>query len=140
MTESEIQRESLKILKMLEVSGAPVYSTRTNSGSVKANGGYVHLCRKGWPDVTCCIAGRFVGIEFKSAKGSQSADQKAAEAAITAAGGRYVVIRSTGDLFDFVETAWSRAINDNTLATVRRKYNKTVDRLRLEEECTGQIT
>lgn len=54
---------------------------------------------KGWPDLTCCFpGGRFVGIEVKSARGSQSPEQIQHQLIIEALGGVYLLVRSEQEL------------------------------------------
>ena len=54
---------------------------------------------KGWPDITCCFpGGRFVGIEVKSARGSQSPEQIQYQLAIERLGGVYLLVHSVEEL------------------------------------------
>lgn len=65
---------------------------------LKANGIYYFfpatygMGRSGVPDIICCYAGRFVGIECKAGKNKPTALQERELAAIEAAGGRAFVI------------------------------------------------
>jgi hypothetical protein len=53
----------------------------------------------GWADLTCCFpGGRYVGIEVKSAKGTQSDEQRQHQAIIEAAGGVYLLCRSVSEM------------------------------------------
>ena len=61
--------------------------------------------RAGWPDIEIVEAGRFYAIEVKTARGVQSAEQRACQAAIEAAGGRYGVARSVNDALALLD-AW----------------------------------
>jgi len=51
----------------------------------------------GAPDIICVIDGRFVGVEVKTAKGKQSADQVLYMKRLRAHGGAYHVVRSLKD-------------------------------------------
>ena len=63
-SESEIQLEGVKFLE-----GLGVVATRTNSGKVRVRGGWMQLCKNGWPDVTgYSDKAIFIGIEFKDVK------------------------------------------------------------------------
>ena len=76
-----------------------MYFIRTASGAVKTNDGrYFKTGKKGSPDITCCIKGKFVGVEVKAPKGHQSSEQKIAEAKIKKLGGDYWLVRSIEDL------------------------------------------
>lgn len=55
----------------------------------------------GWADLTCCFPdGRYVGIEVKSAKGTQSDEQRLHQGQIEAWGGVYLLCRSVGEMKD----------------------------------------
>jgi hypothetical protein len=54
---------------------------------------------KGWPDITACLpGGRFLGIECKAPKGTQSEEQKMFQALIEGLGGIYILARSVEDV------------------------------------------
>jgi hypothetical protein len=56
-------------------------------------------CRRGVPDLLCCIRGTFVAVEVKTASApTVSKEQRAEIAAIIDAGGRAGVVRSLQDL------------------------------------------
>ena len=50
--------------------------------------------RKGTPDVHCCIRGKYVVIEVKYGKDSQSDEQKDFERDVTEAGGVYLIAKN----------------------------------------------
>lgn len=52
----------------------------------------------GWPDVTCCVRGKFVGLEVKSKTGRLRPEQKACHEALREAGGIVAVVRSLDDV------------------------------------------
>jgi hypothetical protein len=54
----------------------------------------------GYPDITLIVKGRFVGVEVKSRRGRQGAEQKKQQALIEAAGGLYVIARSLDDVLE----------------------------------------
>ena len=102
--ETPIQKECLKLLETYEKMGEPVIASRTNTGKIKsAYGGWVHLCPTGWPDITACICGQFVGIEVKKVDTDQSDVQSNMEKRIRKAGGDYVVIRSPKELNGYLK-------------------------------------
>lgn len=53
---------------------------------------------RGVPDVIAVLSGRCIGIEAKSETGRQSPDQAAFQAALDKAGGKYILVRSAGEL------------------------------------------
>ncbi len=79
------------------------YSFRNNSfaGHIErrdGSRGFIRNASKGTPDRILLLAGKFVGLEFKTVAGKQSADQKLAQEAIEEAGGRYFIIRTSEDV------------------------------------------
>lgn len=73
--------------------GAMVW--RNNSGLLfTCRGARVRASVSGAPDVLGVYQGRAIGIETKTARGSQSASQKRFQEAFERAGGLYVVARS----------------------------------------------
>lgn len=98
MRESDIQKQCLDYLKILENQGK-CYCVRTASGAVKTDTGrYFRTGRAGTPDIICCIKGKFTGFEIKNEKGKLSPAQKQAEESITQTGGEYYIIRSLDEL------------------------------------------
>ena len=69
------------------------------SNNIAAPGRTFHG-RKGVPDISCVVQGRFIGIECKATKGKQSAYQKAFEKDLTKAGGQYILVKSLSDLIE----------------------------------------
>ena len=59
--------------------------------------------KKGWPDITLCYRGRFVGLEVKRPNGSQSIDQKNVEKEIKASGGHYFLVTSVEETIKVFE-------------------------------------
>ncbi len=109
------------LYKYIEYRLAPLerqgkcYSFRSNSFTGKIqryNGsqGFVRNGKPGMPDVVACFqrlqnfGGLFVGFELKTEKGRQSPEQKHAQSAIEAAGGRYYVIRSPEEFEEILKT------------------------------------
>lgn len=99
-TEAMIQRACMDWLATQD----DVYFFRANSGAFRtAQGRYVKTGRPGCPDIVACWrGGQFWGIEVKAEKGRQTQAQKKAQADIEAAGGRYVVVRSVGELKELI--------------------------------------
>ncbi len=54
--------------------------------------------RRGVPDIIVVKQGQFIGLEVKRPGTSQSPEQKAFQADLEAAGGRYCVVRSIDDV------------------------------------------
>lgn len=54
----------------------------------------------GSPDIVACIKGRFVGVECKTGSDIVRPNQSRFAAALTAAGGLYIVARSVDDVRD----------------------------------------
>jgi len=72
---------------------------RANSGSFKTEQGrYVKTGTPGLSDICAIYKGIFYAFEIKSATGKMSQSQKDFQANLEAAGGRYVLCRSVGDL------------------------------------------
>lgn len=52
-------------------------AVRTNSGTVKVRGAWMHNGKKGWPDITGYMPdGRFLGIEVKDLNKKPSSEQE----------------------------------------------------------------
>jgi len=94
-TEAMIQRACMDWLATQD----GLYFFRANSGAFRtAQGRYVKTGRPGCPDIVICWKGRFLGVEVKTETGKQSQAQRQAQKDIESSGGRYVVVRSVGDL------------------------------------------
>ncbi len=96
--EGKIQKEILDYLVSQGVfhwrqNNLPVYDPKI--GCYRA-----HTGLKGVPDIICIIKGQFVGIEVKTPKGKQSADQLLFEKRCKRNGGDYIVARSVQDVKD----------------------------------------
>ena len=104
MNEKTIQKACLDLLESLRQAGKPVYATRTNSGFAGREGRTVALCRKGWPDITACVCGEFVGIETKRPGVSKlGGAQEKAKDAIQSAGGAYLLVNRMETLKKYLE-------------------------------------
>ena len=103
MQESMIQKAVLNLLESLHRNGLRVFATRTNSGkAIGYSGNKIKLCRDGWPDVTACVNGKFVGIECKTKGGRLMKTQEKAKKSIEDAGGIYLIVRELKTLRDFL--------------------------------------
>lgn len=58
--------------------------------------------KRGWPDITLCKEGKFIGLEVKTQKGRQTEAQKEVEKQIKAAGGEYYIVRSVEDVIEVI--------------------------------------
>jgi acetaldehyde dehydrogenase (acetylating) len=97
-TESMIQRACLDWLRLFKKNNDVVFF-RANSGAFKtAQGRYVKTGTPGLADICVVFNGTFYGVEVKTATGKMSEAQKRFKEDIEAAGGRYVLCRSVGDL------------------------------------------
>lgn len=61
------------------------------------------VSKDGWPDITACVAGRFVAIEAKTATGRLRASQRATLSEIEQAGGIVIIARSLEDVTRILE-------------------------------------
>jgi hypothetical protein len=95
MAESEVLRACLEYLA---VKG--VFAWRNNTGGVQVDGKrFVRFGIKGSPDILGVMPdGRFLGVETKSAKGRQTAEQREFGEAVRERGGVYIVAKSVLDL------------------------------------------
>lgn len=105
--ESPITSYVTQRLQMLEFQGK-AYFARSNSFSgflTRYNGsqGHVSNGKRGLPDITACIGGKYVGIELKAPSGRQSSEQLQAQDSIERAGGVYVLIRTPEEFEEFLE-------------------------------------
>mgnify|MGYP007071605163 CR=1 FL=1 len=90
-SESEIVKSILAYLSMRRI-----FSWRTNNIAVK---GRTFHGLKGVPDIIGILpGGQFLGIECKSATGTQSVEQCAFQAQCKSIGGVYVLARSVDDV------------------------------------------
>lgn len=58
---------------------------------------------KGVPDILGCIDGRFIGVEVKTPRGKQSADQVLFQRRLESKGGIYILARSVDDIMCLVD-------------------------------------
>lgn len=72
---------------------------RANAGSWADESGHMIMGAKaGTSDKILCIAGRFVALEIKAARGVQSDAQKRFQGRVTALGGLYILAHSVDEL------------------------------------------
>ena len=93
------ERDAQKaILTYLKLKGCLV--AITDSGAMHRAGRYGgDTVPEGWPDLTCCMPdGRFLGVEVKAPKGTQSLMQKICQQQIETRGGVYILAYSIDDL------------------------------------------
>lgn len=94
--EGKIQKEALSALKK-----AGVFCWRNNNTAIfdpKMNGYRSFNGLKGVPDILAVINGRFTGIEVKTPRGRQSADQVLFQQRCERHGGKYYIVRSKEDV------------------------------------------
>ncbi len=98
ITEAILQRAVLDYLTYLS-NGRALYFFRSAAGMVRTDQGRMFKTGKpGCPDISVVFAGKYIGLEIKTATGRQSALQKQAQADILAAGGEYHLIRDMEDV------------------------------------------
>ena len=85
---------------------------RTGAGVAAFNGRKVSIGQAGCSDLTCCVSGRFVAIEIKSATGQTTPAQDAYLVHVRRAGGLAIVARSADD----VRAALVRAFGESVVA------------------------
>lgn len=109
MKESDIQSSIIDYLQFMENKGV-LFFQRTNNIPVSQirNGKRVFRSmakgqKKGFPDITMVINGLFIALEVKMPKKYQSKDQKAMQAKIELAGGKYFVVRSVDEVIRIVK-------------------------------------
>ncbi len=114
MKENLLVKACLDYIGNLEKKGLPIMATRTNSGKIFTKAGYaVQLCRRGYPDITMLLNGKFYGLECKTGH-IQTPEQVSLQLLIERAGGVYVIIRKIGELKELIN-AGSRIANSGTL-------------------------
>lgn len=108
VTEHAIQNA---ILAQLVAAGLYVWRQNTGVARDPRNGAMVTFGRRGAGDITGILmpSGRRLEIECKSARGRLTPEQRAFGAAITAAGGLYIVARDVRETVDAVLRAAGRA-------------------------------
>jgi hypothetical protein len=92
--EGDIKRQ---ILKALERAGA--FAFRVQSGMVKVRGAWMHLSPPGTADILVIVPphGRLLGLEVKTAKGSEHAAQLTWADAVRRVGGEVRTVRSPSE-------------------------------------------
>jgi len=104
--EKETQKAAIQLLTARRIfhyrqnSGAYEKSYTAKNGSVRK--GFIAYGTPGAPDILAVIKGKYVGIEIKDTKGTQSEDQVKFQEALEKAGGTYLLIRSIDDLIRFL--------------------------------------
>ena len=91
VSESQLQKQVLAHLTQLVPHA---FFWRSNTGAAKTASGFVRFGLPGQSDVMGCANGLMIAIELKTERGRQSAEQKAFQHRIEAAGGRYVLART----------------------------------------------
>lgn len=95
MKESQIKKQICDYLDMIPHMTYAI----TQVGRMQLRSGrWFTTGTPGWPDITCCYMGKFVGIELKTKTGKQSPSQKKMQARIEASGGIYRVVRCLDDI------------------------------------------
>lgn len=101
--EGAILKAICQYLSILESQGKLVYWRQNNGATYdprrgiyrKPNGaGY----KAGVPDLCVILGGRYIGLEVKSATGTQKPEQKALQKLLEGVGAMYVVVRSVDDV------------------------------------------
>ena len=93
-SEKEIQKTILEYLTLRRI-----FHWRNNSGAMKTDAGHMYFFgTPGSPDVLAIHEGVFYGIEVKKVGGKQSENQKAFQAGLEKAGGKYVLAMSVDDV------------------------------------------
>jgi hypothetical protein len=89
--EGDIKRDSLEALERV---GA--FAFRVQSGMVKVRGGWMHLSPPGTADILVIVPplGRILGLEVKTAKGTEREAQLAWADGVRALGGAVRTVRS----------------------------------------------
>ena len=100
MKESELQAKiceylATKKLCFSRINNTPVFDPVRKK--FRSMGKYV---MKGFPDIIVIKSCNFIGIECKSDKGVQSADQKEAQRRIEKEGGEYYLVRTWKNFVD----------------------------------------
>jgi len=92
--EKDIKRQVLDYL-----DATRIFYHRNNTGAFKNDkGGFFKFGAVGSPDIICVIKGTYLGIELKGTGGTQSEEQKKFQTRLEAAGGKYILARSSEDV------------------------------------------
>ena len=124
--EAKITAECDRYLKLIGV-----LNIRANAGAWQDDAGHmIQGAKAGTSDKILCVAGRFVALELKAAKGVQSEAQKAFQARVTALGGLYILAHSKDELRAALVAAFGeQTICDReTLGRAREKALRTAKR------------
>ena len=95
LLEKQIQKACLDYLNL---KGYCAWRNQTTGTFNKKSGGYIPSPAVGAPDIIICHQGRFIGLEVKQPGKPLSDAQRAFQARIRGAGGRYEVITSVDDI------------------------------------------
>lgn len=117
MTEAEIQREILALFGSLP----GVLCERMNTGAAAVGDRLIRFGLPGAPDIRLTVGGRSAAIEVKSATGRQSEAQKRWQRAFEAAGGVYVLARSTQDAIAGILSLTTGTAADRLTAAASRR-------------------
>lgn len=104
---------------------------RANAGSwADDKGNVIQGAKAGTSDKILCIAGRFVALELKAAKGVQSEAQRKFQARVTAMGGLYILAHDKDELRAALVTAFgAQAVTDwETLGKARAAEQRKAKR------------
>lgn len=96
MKEKELVNSCLELLTLKKI-----FHYRNNTGAFSTStGGFYRFGTVGSSDIVAVINGKFVGIECKVSKNSQSENQKTFQKDLELAGGIYWLIRNIDDLIN----------------------------------------
>ncbi len=84
------------------LKGRGIFHYRNNTQGIPLHGRAAGMFRPslapGAPDVVAILSGRYIGIEFKRHGGKQTPNQVTFQESVEAAGGRYVLAESVGQM------------------------------------------
>lgn len=100
LSEKQIENQVLAELKSKGIFAFKVKSMGTFDQATNRFRAPSPWYRKGCPDVLCCIAGKFIGLEIKTKKGRLSVNQKLFHEDCRRAGGLVFVVRDVDELDD----------------------------------------
>jgi hypothetical protein len=103
-------RESELVASILDyLAKRQIFHYRQNTGAFQRDDGHFYrFGAKGSPDIVCIIAGRYVGIEAKTATGTLSDDQVAFHRNAMVAGGIVFTVRTLDEAIEAVEDTKAR--------------------------------
>lgn len=77
----------------LQAMAPEVFHDRINVMVASRGSAKIRSAKNGTADLLCCARGRFIAVELKSDRGTQSEDQRDYELDVVAAGGVYIIGR-----------------------------------------------